>query len=195
MKRERQSKLRKIWIIADTHICHKKLINAGLRSPQNDQLIKKYWQNLVFSEDVIYHLGDVFLGKKKEFSAWISDLPGTKVLIRGNHDKESTQWYMNRGFASVLEHAAIIINMKNKGGTVTKTRVYLSHKPMTIPQTKDMLTINIHGHFHNCGIAVCNPLLVKLITENHYLFSLEHVKYKPQLLDRTFLDDNLIQGE
>lgn len=192
---ERKSKNRKIWVIADTHICHQKLITEGVRPPNNDALIKKYWQALVFPEDVIYHLGDVFLGKKEEFKNWMFDLPGLKVLIRGNHDKESTQWYMKNGFAAVLEHASVIINMKNAGGTVTKTEVYLSHKPMAIPQTEHVPTINVHGHFHDCGMAVCNPLLVKLLTKNHYLFSLERTKYKPQILDRIFLDNKLIQGE
>jgi len=126
---------------------------------------------------------------------WISDLPGIKILFRGNHDKESTQWYLNKGFAAVLEHGSIIVKMKVLGGQVEKTRVLLSHKPMPIPEFGDMRTINIHGHFHNCAMALCSPTLVRLLTPNHYLFSLENVKWKPQLLDRTFLDGVLLQGE
>jgi hypothetical protein len=44
-------------------------------------------------------------------------------------------------------------------------------------------------------MALCSPLLVKLLTKDHYLFSLERAKWKPQLLDRTLLDGILVQGE
>jgi len=193
--RKRKKQNRKVWIISDTHIGHSKLIQKGFRPIDNDEKIKRFWQSLVFPEDIIYHLGDVFLGKKKFFASWMEDLPGTKILLRGNHDKESMQWYLNKGFAAVLEYASLIVNMKVSNGLVKKTRVLLSHKPLAIPEYKDMHTINIHGHFHDSAMALCSPLLIKLLTKNHYLFSLERAKWKPQLLNRTFLDNILIQGE
>lgn len=68
----------KEWIISDTHFSHAKIIeycNRPFRNvEQMNETIIARWKGAVKPEDVVYHLG-------------ISQLPGKKILIRGNHDK------------------------------------------------------------------------------------------------------------
>lgn len=185
---------RHTWIIADTHFNHLKLCEYCTRPPNFGTRIKSHWVKMIQPHDLVYHLGDFFLGKKRDLVERVHQLPGTKILIRGNHDKESTQWYLNHGFAAAVEFVAIKVNMKNKSGSVKPTRVILSHKPIAIPKLDEVRTINIHGHFHNNPSHRCEPELINLLTEDHYLFSLEEIKYKPILLDRALIDGSLIQG-
>lgn len=52
--------------------------------------VKEAWLSLVKKEDLVLIPGDISWAKKVEGALadlkWIDDLPGTKVLIRGNHD-------------------------------------------------------------------------------------------------------------
>ena len=146
---------------------------------------------MIAPKDLVYHLGDFYLGMRGGFVDYVDMLPGVKILIKGNHDREKSNWYLNRGFAAVMDFAAVVIrtNMKEKGEHFLYTRVLLSHRPMEIPKLGGYKTVNIHGHFHNHSPEQCEQELVKLLTPDHYLFSLESTKYKPVLLNRAVKDD------
>lgn len=120
-------------------------------------------------------------------------MPGVKILIKGNHDREKSNWYLNRGFVAVMDFAAVVsrTNISENKECFLYTRVLLSHKPMEIPELKWRKTINIHGHFHEHSLEYCrkhDPDAIKLLTPDHYLFSLESTKYKPVLLNRAVRD-------
>ena len=60
----------KIWIISDTHFCHKNIIAYSGRpfktvEEMNDEIIKR-WNNKVGKDDFVIHLGDFALGKKDD---------------------------------------------------------------------------------------------------------------------------------
>ena len=82
----------KTWVISDTHLFHTKMTELCGRPEDFTALIVRNWSNMVGPEDVVYHLGDVGFYKKGEFSGLIRGLPGTKILIRGNHDKFPVAW-------------------------------------------------------------------------------------------------------
>ena len=56
----------KIWITSDTHFGHDREFIWGPRgytsAAENDADIIKKWNEVVSSEDTVYHLGDVMLG-------------------------------------------------------------------------------------------------------------------------------------
>jgi calcineurin-like phosphoesterase family protein len=158
--------IKRSWITSDTHFLHKKVCDFCNRPYNFGALITKYWQHLIKPEDIVYHLGDVIFGNKKELEYFIKDLPGTKVLVRGNHDKShSDNFFIGAGFDIVCKE----IHVKN---------FILSHKPVLIDEGK----INIHGHFHNMSKSHWEPNLVSVLTDRHYLYSLENAKYKPGIL-------------
>lgn len=190
-----KSRRRQTWIISDTHFYHDKIIGYCDRPKDFTSKTMSHWRKMIASNDLVYHLGDVYLSRASEFQACMDSLPGIKVLIKGNHDKENTDWYLNRGFAAVMSFAAVVVgtNLRKHGEAFQYTRVLLSHKPMVIPKLEGYKTINIFGHFHNNALEHCEPDRVRILTENHYLFSLERTKYKPVLLSNAVKDGWVVQ--
>jgi calcineurin-like phosphoesterase family protein len=101
------------------------------------------WRETVSESDTILHLGDVAFGNKRGIELWaqdIAELPGRKLLIKGNHDhSRSIKIYKN-----IFE----VINpfIQDFSGI----KFYFSHYPDH--PIKDEWDINVHGHIHN------NPL-------------------------------------
>ena len=163
------NKSSKTFIISDNHFGHKRIITDFCFRPKNfEKLIIKNWQNTVNKNDIVYDIGDVTWGSQEYLTDIMKQLPGTKILIRGNHDKShSNNWFIQSGFSAVLEKAQI-------------SGIILSHFPAILNKEEiDRGIINVHGHFHNNDPKRWEKELVKRITENHYLFALEYVNYTP----------------
>ena len=154
----------KRWVISDTHFCHTKLVDEGLRPGGFGDTIFRNWKQLVSEGDLVLHIGDVAVPDTKEH-VWemLSRLPGKKVLVRGNHDKRSISWYMRNGFDVACDSIEI-------GGNL------FTHKPLDI--VPDHIRFNIHGHLHECvhREPAKNPRC--------RLVSLEDYGYTPILVDR-----------
>ena len=158
----------KTYIITDTHWSHPLMQKYCNRPHDFDQRIIDQWQATVSPQDIVYHLGDVTWGSQGQLQQIMNGLPGTKILIRGNHDRNhSNNWFIQAGFAAVVEKAQV-------------SGVILSHFPSLITQKEiDYGIINIHGHFHNNSSKKWEQNLKNKITSNHFLMILENTKYKP----------------
>jgi len=162
----------KTYVITDTHFSHTKMIKYCGRPENFDKLIINQWRATVQPQDIVYHLGDVTWGSQGQLATIMAGLPGTKILIRGNHDRShSNNWFIQAGFAAVLEKAQI-------------SGVILSHFPafMTEEELKRNI-INVHGHFHNNGAAKWEDRFKERVTPNHYLLILEDLYYRPVSLE------------
>ena len=181
----------KTWVISDTHLFHTKMTSLCGRPEDFTEQIILNWNNMVGSDDVVYHLGDVGFYKKGEFGDVIKGLPGHKILIRGNHDSFPVAWYLDNGFMSVMDFAVVIVRLQ-RGVTRIRNeyhRVLLSHVPMVIPAgipnirgrsgVYGEVEYNVHGHFHNNLAEFWEPDLLNKITEKHKLFAIEELGYKP----------------
>lgn len=163
----------KYFALADSHFFHERCITHFCFRPKNfNELIIKNWKNTVSEQDIVIHLGDVIWGSQEQLIEIMEQLPGTKILIRGNHDRSHTNnWFINAGFSVVLEKAQV-------------SGIIFSHMPSILNQEEiDRDIINVHGHFHNNPPERWEPELKSRITKNHYLLSLEDVNYKPISLD------------
>ena len=153
------------WVITDTHFLDTKLGVACSRPANFTERIIKGWKREVLPEDLIIHLGDI--GN----TDIIPSLPGCKVLVRGNHDKHSNNWYYIHGWDFVVESFSFIRSKKI---------VLISHKPQP---DLGQFDYNIHGHFHNTDYVNKDPICAALLTAKHYLYALEYHGYCPLLLD------------
>ena len=86
-----------IYFISDTHFNHENIIKYCNRPFKNikemNQAIIENWNEVIKEDDVVYHLGDLALGRKEDIYEITSKLKGVKYIIRGNHDKWSAKIY------------------------------------------------------------------------------------------------------
>lgn len=123
------------WLISDTHFNHTKLEEWGSRSGNWQGLLKKSIMQISQS-DTLIHLGDICIGNDEEVHAFFQDLKCKKILIRGNHDKKSAQWYTEHGWDFVCDGLEMIFRGHY---------LHLTHRPA---RSQGHNTFNIHGHTH-----------------------------------------------
>ena len=125
-----------IWFCSDLHFGHKNIgIFRNLPSEEeNRRRISKDWNDLVTKRDIVYVLGDACftMDTVEDFAL----LPGSKVLIRGNHDLLDTQVYL-KYFKSVY-------------GILKYKEFWLSHAPIHPLELRGK--VNLHGHVHYASI-------------------------------------------
>lgn len=163
----------KYYLVTDTHFGHAGIQQWCGRPPEFKELIIKRWRATVMPYDIVFHLGDVIWGNQQELKVIMDQLPGTKILVRGNHDaSRSNNWFITAGFSVVVDRVQI-------------KDVILSHVPISLSpqQVKDGI-INIHGHFHNADPKRWEKPYKGEVTENHFLLSFEEVDYFPISLDK-----------
>ena len=85
--------MRKIFAIGDLHLSfasEKPMDVFGASWARHDERLAEAWRETVTDEDTVIVVGDISWALKTEDAlpdlAWIHDLPGRKILIRGNHD-------------------------------------------------------------------------------------------------------------
>jgi calcineurin-like phosphoesterase family protein len=173
------------YLISDTHLKHAKVATYCQRPEGFTELIDENVRKTVKPEDLLIHLGDVGIDKAEGpdgFMKIVRTWPGRKVLVRGNHDKKSSQWYMEHGFDFAVD-AMIYRGM------------WLTHKP------SDFLPpgcqFNLHGHLHNVwdGFGKDDPEAAndefssafhsgKLAQPWQRLFAVEYTNYMPVDFDK-----------
>lgn len=145
----------KIFLTSDTHFCHDKDFCYKPRGFSNvkemNEAIVDKWNSVVSSDDIVYHLGDLYLNDSVEAIKYIKQLNGRIIWIRGNHDTTNKIDYVYNHCSNVELMAglnssfAMILPYK-------KLRCYLSHYPTLVANYDEkhfsQHTINFHGHTH-----------------------------------------------
>ena len=162
--------MKNYWLISDTHFNHLKLEDWGGRSGD--------WQNQLWSGinaipegDILIHLGDVCIGGDEIIHknlAWHKTFK--KILIRGNHDKKSMNWYMEHGWDFVCDGLELLYYGQY---------LFLSHRPQP---PMGHYTTNIHGHTHG-NLHRSEEYVSFINPKYHKDISPELVGFKPIRLD------------
>jgi predicted phosphohydrolase len=84
----------RIWAIADLHLSfgvkNKSMDYFGPSWAGHAEKIAENWRSVIGPDDLVLIPGDISWALKLEDAVadllWIHDLPGTKVLLKGNHD-------------------------------------------------------------------------------------------------------------
>ena len=172
----------KIYVISDTHFNHTNIIKYCNRpfssiNEMNETIINN-WNDIVCKNDIVYHLGDFYLGNKFDLRDIVSKLNGNIYLIRGNHDRLIVKSYEDCGI-KVLKNAPIVLD---------EFRIMLSHRPLPDSMIKDNY-INIHGHIHEKKLEDIydNNLFDK---NKHINVSCDVLNFKPILLKSILKDSD-----
>lgn len=178
----------KLYLITDTHFNHKNMVEKGWRPADYQQQLIDNWKAIVKPDDTVVHLGDVIFSHRGELSAILQGLPGYKVLIKGNHDTEKDQWYLNHGFDQVIKDAAVITeDQYNTYDNIPPVGyIVLSHEPFDMRQCKEgkagEIVANIHGHLHK-EIHRTTSEYPYYNNDKNFLLSMEFVGYRPIGID------------
>lgn len=177
-----------IWVISDTHFGHENIIRYCDRpyqdAPTMDYDMIDRWNSVVKPQDKVYHLGDVYMGLRKETADSIfSKLQGHKRLILGNHDNGKDQilqkyfekidmWRMFPEFKLLLTHVPV---------HESTLRVMVDdnpdHKEGDCGVVKRQLW-NVHGHIHQN----------KAPSDYHKCVCVEQINYTPIHIEELRMD-------
>ena len=164
------------WIISDTHFWHDNIVKFCFRPGYHEEdyvlhnrIMFDNWLKLVGEDEEILHLGDIaFFSRDKttrnEQVQTISELPGIKKAILGNHDREKRSVYEACGFTVIKD---LIIQVKG-------WEVVFTHYPIRGEDLRDD-QINVHGHCHNNSVDG--------LTKRHKNVSVELMSFSPQRID------------
>lgn len=138
------------WFLSDTHFGHANIIRYSQRpftsvGEMNDTLIANF-RACVSPTDTVLWLGDVALGPADLLRNVMTQLPGTHVLVRGNHDRSAAAM-ARAGFAAVAEELVMHV-----GGRVVRA----SHHPRPVRAGE----VYMHGHTHETKRRVDNRIHV-----------------------------------
>lgn len=128
--------MKSVWVGTDWHVWSAgHTLHHPYQSVSNIRQLSDSYANDIQVDDVFIYLGDLCdpaVTDLNELKRLVQNIPGYKILVKGNHDTETDYFYRDIGFDEVCD--VCIIN-----------QVAFSHFPLKVEP--DM--INIHGHLHN----------------------------------------------
>lgn len=173
----------KIYLITDTHFNHEKIKEYCGRPDNYEDII---WKGLkqISTDSILIHLGDICIGDDENINNGFKSLLCKKILVKGNHDRKSDNWYLEHGWDFVCDKFQI-----ERFGK----KIMFSHTPSIDDGEFD---INIHGHFHNTlhrllegkfvveGEKERNERDLRVLTPKHKLLAIEYTSYMPIELEK-----------
>lgn len=140
--------MKNIWFTSDLHFDHTNIIKYCNRpfssaDEMNEALIDG-WNSCATENDIVYHLGDFCFSRNVEHvDSLMTQLKGTKRLIKGNHDKRNMYSDLVGKAHSKVEWFRDIHNEQ-----IGDRALVLSHFPFAVWDRKHHGSIHLHGHSH-----------------------------------------------
>lgn len=128
--------MKNVWVGTDWHVWsseHTK--HHPYQSASNIRQLSDSYANDIQVDDIFIYLGDLCdpaVTDLNELKHLVQNIPGRKILCKGNHDIETDSFYREIGFDDVCD--VCVIN-----------QVAFSHFPLKV----DPDMINVHGHLHS----------------------------------------------
>lgn len=155
------------WITSDWHLYHNRIIEWCNRPTDHVEQIVKRHKELIYPQDTMINLGDLIFYNHKMLKLIMMTIPGKKVLVLGNHDKKTRNWYTRAGFDFVCD-------------SFTIGSILFTHKPVDVLPPD--IELNVHGHWHHTD-KVHNDA-PWWSPETHFKVSLEESGYRPLNLQK-----------
>lgn len=162
---EKFNKGQNIYFWSDIHFYHKNIIRYSGRPYPNPDLMNQClvgnYANIITDNDIVIWGGDITFGHVAEVNRILTQLPGYKIHILGNHDMD------NRGKLTPLafdeRHSCLVIDIEDHD---IDFQFLVTHYPLDIVPEG---TINIHGHIHQ-----------HLLMPFNFNMCVEHTNYTPK---------------
>ena len=137
-----------VFVISDTHFSHQNIIRFCDKSRPFDtveemnEAIVKNWNSVVSPNDVVYHLGDCFMGQIETVAEYGSRLNGEVHVIPGNH--------VTKQRIAEMEKLGWIIESKTYGFEYNDTNFIMIHERPE-EMRGDSANIILYGHIHDAA--------------------------------------------
>lgn len=139
-----------VYFCSDLHLGHKNIFRIrGLTPEENTERLIKDWLSLVRENNIVYVTGDVAF--TLEGLHVLKNLPGKKILIKGNHDTFSIEEYLK-----IFDEIH---------GLHFKWNMQFSHAPVHPDWLRKHP--NVHGHLHHNVVTQLKNQ--EQILDNRYL--------------------------
>lgn len=149
-----------IWFTADTHFGHKNIIEYAHRPfnsvDEMDEALINNWNNVVMTNDEVYHLGDVALCNTNKLKDILNRLNGKIYLIRGNHEKSAEA--CKERFEWIKDYYELIMSDTDVFGG--EQLLVLFHYAMRVWNASHYGTYQLYGHTH--GELTDDPNLLSI---------------------------------
>ncbi|SOK58536.1 Phosphoesterase [Yersinia phage fHe-Yen9-04] len=135
--------------IADTHMGHRNIwkFRPVFESTLHNDLYFQYvLAEICTKRDSMFFLGDILFDEK--YLPFIKELPGTKILVLGNH---CTEYISTKKLCDAFDEVHSMIRYKE---------FWLTHAPIHPDELREKK--NIHGHVHTESINDFNYLNVSV---------------------------------
>lgn len=146
-----------IYVTSDQHFGHNNILKyEPLRVSQGatslyvmQEILINNWNKIVKPTDIVYELGDFYMGKSlEELDNIISQLHGTIKFVKGNHDS-----HRNVNYLTKLGYEVQDLGYEIKYNHI---HYFMSHYGMDVgghsidPNANhEGIRYNLHGHIHN----------------------------------------------
>lgn len=153
-----------VYVWSDIHFGHKNIMKySGRPFPttnlMNQCLIGNYL-NTVSDNDIVIFGGDISFMSDTATNEILSQLPGRKIQIIGNHDMDRKGKLRNMNFDE--RHLCMVLDFNG-------SQLLFTHYPLTtVPEG----CVNVHGHIHQYPAP----------SPRHINICVEHTNYAPKLL-------------
>ena len=128
--------MKNVWVGTDWHVWSSEHTKQHpYQSASNIRQLSDSYAKSIQVDDVFIYLGDLCdpaVTDLNELKHFVQNIPGRKILCKGNHDIETDSFYREIGFDDVCD--VCVIN-----------QVAFSHFPLKV----DPDMINVHGHLHS----------------------------------------------
>lgn len=151
--------MRRLFVVSDLHFMHDNVIkfcNRDVTPEEHDEMIIREFNSVVSEDDIVINLGDIAYGMhnyrypKETLKNLYSRLNGSHILVRGNHDEETDEFYRRElGFLSVHEYLQIGTNFFCHYPATEDKWTTKKQREMNEIFNKSGCTRLYHGHIHN----------------------------------------------
>ena len=128
--------MKNVWVGTDWHVWSSEHTKQHpYQSASNIRQLSDSYAKSIQVDDIFIYLGDLCdpaVTDLNELKHFVQNIPGRKILCKGNHDIETDSFYREIGFDDVCD--VCVIN-----------QVAFSHFPLKV----DPDMINVHGHLHS----------------------------------------------
>jgi calcineurin-like phosphoesterase family protein len=176
-----------IWFTADHHFGHANILGFCKRPfatvEQMNETLIAHWNRVVGPQDLVYHLGDIFLMPAVEARKIRQRLHGRICLVRGNHDKTADS--LKSGFEWIKDYYELKVDDAEAPGG--RRRVVLCHYAFRVWNKSHHGSWHLYGHSHGSLGADPNSLSLDVGVDCHGYMPLCYTRVKEIMAAKTFV--------